>query len=336
MEELAAKYSGKVKVTGQQLVIQLSIGDPYIIIDVWANDLTQTTGLLAYIRNSITISLKEILKTLRKSEEVARNITQIFNYFNELYQWFEDCCNRAKVKDIVNILIKVKNGIGQNSSDHKVLSKINQCILKFQGMYEEESCIDTETVFEIEFDIIEWLKQIQKLVSYYIKTYNNNFHHIDKISEEFNIGEESLTRKIEKIEKVYRQSILNYIIIIHKDNGLTIYQEKLGGISTDPDLISGFLTAIQNFGTEITQKNTSVLGLKYRNYNIEVETWDYIQAVLLLNGKINSYLANKLLEFVKNFENQYEDRLKNFIGNVSQFSNANSNFIEFLSFQNEE
>ncbi|NVM03009.1 MAG: hypothetical protein HWN67_11770, partial [Candidatus Helarchaeota archaeon] len=64
-------YSGKIKVTGQGIVVKLRIDQPNIIIDVWANDITQTTGLLAYIRNPILISLEQSLKALEKSGEVA-------------------------------------------------------------------------------------------------------------------------------------------------------------------------------------------------------------------------------------------------------------------------
>lgn len=64
------------------------------------------------------------------------------------------------------------------------------------------------------------------------------------------------------------------------------------------------------------------MGLKYENYNIEIENGKYIQAILLLNGKINTYLTNALFNFVKEFENKFELELESFMGDISQFKSS--------------
>ncbi len=323
---LSTLYSGKVKVTGQQIVVNVRLDQPNIIIEVWANDLTQTTGLLAYIRNLITISLQHSLKTLEKSEEVATKITEIFNCSNELKECFNICCNEEKIKKITLSLSKIKNGLKKYYPDFRILESMNKWILKFQGMYEEESCIDDDTAIELEYELIQWVKELRELATHDISSFKDTYEDFDKYTEDFKIGTENIDKNLALIERIYALSILNYVIVVHKNNGLAIYQDQLGAIKLDADLISGFITAIQSFGTEISKKETPVTGLKYKNYNIEVETGDYIQALLLINGKTNEYLVRSLFNFVKEFERQYEDRLESFAGNISQFQNTKDIF----------
>ncbi|MHA1382602.1 MAG: hypothetical protein ACTSR3_02470 [Candidatus Helarchaeota archaeon] len=323
-QNFIALYSGKVKVTGQQIVMKIRIDKPFIVIDVWANDFTQTTGILAFVRNLITIALEKTLNDFKKSEEVAKNIIELFNYNNELKNCFDDCYNGEKIKKITSVLSKIKISLEKIHPRLKILDPLNKWNLKLTGMYDDESCIDTETALELEYDIITWLNQIKEIVNYDIKNYEHIYGMKTGFYEDFQIGEKNIRKTLQELERLYGISILNYVIIIHKESGLAIYQENLGSVKTDADLISGFLTAIQNFGTEISQKDTSVLGLAYQNYHIEVETGDFIQAVLLLNGKLNSYLAQRLTKFVKEFERKYEKSLQNFLGNVSQFTDTKS------------
>ncbi|NVM04978.1 MAG: hypothetical protein HWN67_21835, partial [Candidatus Helarchaeota archaeon] len=325
-EEFSALYSGRVKVTGQQIVVSLRMDQPYIIIEVWANDLTQTTGLLAYLRNLIIISLEQSLKTMEKSDEVVNKITQIFNCNNELRECFDICCKSEKIKIITASLKKIKNDLDKFYPNLKVLASIKRWILKFEGMHEEEDCIDSDTAVELEYNLIEWIKQLRELVIHDIKIFKETYEEFDKCEEEFKIGEENINRNLQLMEKIYGLSILNYIIVVHRDSGLTLYEAQLSSITLNPDLISGFITAIQSFGTEVSKKDSPVTGLKYENYNIEIETGDYIRSVILLNGKINVYLAQGLFNFVKEFENQYEDKLKLFQGNISQFRDAKNLF----------
>ncbi len=294
-----------------------------MIIDVWANDLTQTTGLLAYIRNLILISKDEILLKLEKSEELMRKITVNFNYNNELKECFDYCRIGEKIKKILSKLAIIKNGLEQYYPDLALINLINRWILKFQGMFEDDNSIDTDTAIELEYDIIQWLEKIQELVSHEIKAYENTHGDHNKFKEELIIGKENIDENLEILDREYGLSIINYIIVILKENGLTLYQEKLGELKADPDLISGFLMTIQSFGSEISQKETPVLGLKYKNYNIEIETGDLIQAVLLINGKSNKFLTHSLSSFVREFEFKYQNALQNFLANISIFKKAN-------------
>ncbi|MFX1450470.1 MAG: hypothetical protein ACFFCM_06495 [Promethearchaeota archaeon] len=328
--QYTALYTGKVKVTGKQIVVKLRIEQPHIIINVWAEDLTQTTGLLAYIRNLINISLEESQKTLEKSEELINKINQVCNLNNELIECFECCSNGEKIKRIITYLTEIKNKIEPIYPDFKILESLKTWIVKFRGMYDEETCIDNELAFELEYDIIEWLKQSQELVSHNIKLFNETYD-FDKIPENFDVGMKNFTKSLQLLRKNYEISILNYLIVIHKEHGLALYQEQLSSIELDADLISGFITAIQSFGTEVSKKETVVKGLKYENYNIEIASGEYIRAVILLNGKATIELNRSLVNFVHEFESNFENQLKSFLGNISSFQSANTIFHEIFN-----
>ncbi len=58
MEKRYGLYSGQVKVSGQIMVVKMSVTKNSINFDVWADDIKQTTGILAYITNLVDIALK--------------------------------------------------------------------------------------------------------------------------------------------------------------------------------------------------------------------------------------------------------------------------------------
>lgn len=71
---------------------------------------------------------------------------------------------------------------------------------------------------------------------------------------------------------------------------------------------------------------TSVKGLKYENYNIEIATGTYTRAVILSNGKPTIELNLSLKNFVNEFERYFEDDLKSFLGNISKFKTTKNIF----------
>jgi len=51
---------------------------------------------------------------------------------------------------------------------------------------------------------------------------------------------EKIEKNLELMSKIYGISILNYVIVIHRNNGLSIYQEQLGSVNLSADIISVF------------------------------------------------------------------------------------------------
>jgi hypothetical protein len=132
------------------------------------------------------------------------------------------------------------------------------------------------------------------------------------------------------IEKKYSRRILVFLLIIESSSGLSLVQHSFAEKKLDPDLISGFLTAIQSFGMELTTAPTEMKKLAYKNFEIELNVGDYIRGALFLSGPCSNYLVNKLVDFINKFENAYEKPLKNWTGDISKLEGASELVKEFF------
>jgi hypothetical protein len=100
----------------------------------------------------------------------------------------------------------------------------------------------------------------------------------------------------------------------------------------DPDLISGFLTAVQSFGSELSSEKTEMKKLAYKDFEIELNVGDYVRAALFLIGPGTKWLINNLVTFINSFEQQFGEVLKDWHGDVSQFTTAPELVKEIFNF----
>ena len=90
----------------------------------------------------------------------------------------------------------------------------------------------------------------------------------------------------------------------------------------NPDLISGFLTAIQCFGSEIKSETASIQKMAYKGFDILLNQGDLILAALIVDGATSEWHETKLALFTKEFEQEFYDNLKGWSGELSQFKSA--------------
>ena len=95
--------------------------------------------------------------------------------------------------------------------------------------------------------------------------------------------------------------------------------------------MSGFLTAIQSFGTELTEKDSAMKKLAYKDFEIELNKGRYTTAALLLSGPGPKLLERTLERFIHSFEQTYEHILKNWRGDISTLKDASK--LVFLFFE---
>ena len=76
-----------------------------------------------------------------------------------------------------------------------------------------------------------------------------------------------------------------------KDSGICL--RELGAQDTDlePDLISGFLSAIQSFGTELSKEEVPMKKIAYKNLEIELYLGETTICALLARGEITAHLS---------------------------------------------
>ncbi|MFX1425091.1 MAG: hypothetical protein ACFFBE_01465 [Promethearchaeota archaeon] len=113
---------------------------------------------------------------------------------------------------------------------------------------------------------------------------------------------------------------IQYCLILTKDGGVPVFTKSLAEVPIDGALISGFLSAISSFGREIGVKMQKIDGgleeLSYRQFKIILNEGAYVRVALLLLKRAQESLKEKLRKFNNFFEETYEERLKDFTGEV--------------------
>ncbi|NVM31539.1 MAG: hypothetical protein HWN65_22065 [Candidatus Helarchaeota archaeon] len=131
---------------------------------------------------------------------------------------------------------------------------------------------------------------------------------------------EEIPKEIEDKKQYLLQ--LRYLLIIHRNMGTALFHRKLGTWEINPDLISGFLTAIGSFGSEIKSKSVPIRKMAYKEFEIILNQGELVVAALILDGNSSEWHELKLAEFTKEFEREFQENLKVWTGELTQFKSA--------------
>ena len=116
---------------------------------------------------------------------------------------------------------------------------------------------------------------------------------------------------------------ISYIMIIHKEVGVSIYNKQISLEGIDSDLISGFLHAISQFRSEIKKGSTATKGkefeMDYGDFKIVIADGDYVRVALILEGTPSEKLKENQWLFTEHFEKRFETLLANFTGDITPF-----------------
>ncbi|WP_457558035.1 hypothetical protein [Candidatus Harpocratesius sp.] len=129
---------------------------------------------------------------------------------------------------------------------------------------------------------------------------------------------------------------LQYLMIIHKSAGLSLFSQTFTEIPIDGNLISGFLSAITSFGKEIgskvsnstesdaanaeyitsEEKSTGLEELAYKQFKIVMIEGNYVKIAVLLLKSASDTLKDKIKEFTSAFESENSEILPNWSGKM--------------------
>ncbi|NHI94185.1 MAG: hypothetical protein EAX96_16965 [Candidatus Lokiarchaeota archaeon] len=125
---------------------------------------------------------------------------------------------------------------------------------------------------------------------------------------------------------------IRQILIIHRKSGTTIFSKSFIEKETDPDLISGFLTAISAFEQELAGVTGGLEELKYKNIRILISIGQLISTCLIIDGdRIPSEsLYETFKEFKLAFEERFKIELQQFEGFVAPFRNIDDLLEKYL------
>ncbi len=318
-EEMYGLFSGKVKVTGKNTVVKLSLENQNIILDVWAQDLKQTTGFLAYITNLINIALEVSYKMVRKTEDSMKKVMGLSKMSEYVDEIIELCQNRAPIHRFSTTLSTIEQGLLQTVPDSVLVNSIQVWDSKLKSHFDSHDSIEKSIAIELQYKAILWLYKIRDLMQTHMKMYQDTFDDFNQFSQEISSGLNFISQKIAQHEKDYGIGILSYLLIADQKSGICLFELNLGDIKINPDLVGGFLHALQSFGLEISDSETSMKTLSYQNYQFQIETGEYSRVALILRGEPNKFLRSKLKTFVKQFELDFKEDIINFTGNMDVF-----------------
>ena len=132
-----------------------------------------------------------------------------------------------------------------------------------------------------------------------------------------------------KLEKFLSQctdiSNINEIIVIDTKSGIDVFSQSLGGRKLDTSLISGFLQAISNFGTALseTAKESRTLNIAYKD-SIIMQT-EFVNLKLIITLKENPSPNFKFImeDLAYDIYKQYGSEIDKFAGILKPFKNMN-------------
>jgi len=113
---------------------------------------------------------------------------------------------------------------------------------------------------------------------------------------------------------------IQYFLILTKD-GLPVFSKSFADVPIDESLISGFLSAISSFGTEIGHKMKAegeggLEELSYRQFKIILNEKDFVRTAILLLKRPSEQLKYKLKIFTEQIEEQHKEELIDFKGEM--------------------
>ncbi|NVM03749.1 MAG: hypothetical protein HWN67_15575 [Candidatus Helarchaeota archaeon] len=259
-----------------------------------------------------------------KIEKFGSLILTAFNISNNLLYLAAQCQNQPSFNIVYSNLEKTEQKISENFPEIPILQNFQHWKELLLKNFRENQIIDEKTAADLEFEIINWLKEINSILQINITIFHDTCPDYSKfklINEELN----RLSKNIVGLEQSYSTRIIQQIIIAKKQSGLTIYEEKfVPHANLNPFLIGGFLSAISSFGSELSNRESSMKKLTYDNFEIEIANGKLLRVALILLGKSNNYISEGLLKIIKEFENNFSEELKDWKGEILPFNKGSS------------
>lgn len=278
----------------------------------------------------LTFSASEKLKT----EKISQKILSSIDLCNQFFKLSEICNQNAAIKEITSVSDLILAKMRENIPDLDLIKVIEEKIDQIKERGSSDDKIPITAAFELKFLALNWIKGLFNIATSTKKVYLEMVEKSDeKTSQKLQYELVLIGERLLEEEKNYSYQILNFLIITKKVSGICLYQKNFITAKFDIDLISGFLSAIQSFGTEISQEKTTMEKLAYKNFKIFFQDGQYIRANLILLGEITDLLLTKLKNLVAAFEQHYHSLLIKETANISLFSKADVLINEYFNIQ---
>ncbi|MCK5548118.1 MAG: hypothetical protein KAI64_03830, partial [Thermoplasmata archaeon] len=111
------------------------------------------------------------------------------------------------------------------------------------------------------------------------------------------------------------------IFVIHKDGRLIAHNSKLLVPNRDEDILSGMLTAIQEFIKDAMGRKQVMQSVEFQfeDRNVLIERGRYIYMAIFVGGEPPSRIREQMLAFLLDVEEAYSDVIPRWTGDVAAF-----------------
>ncbi len=108
------------------------------------------------------------------------------------------------------------------------------------------------------------------------------------------------------------KDIFRSLLIIDKISGVTMVSHSSEDYPVDKELISGFLSAMDSFMSELGG-TTSMKEISYKDLYIHGAYGEFVKLALFLSKPADQSLKERLVYFLNHFEKHYHDQINEFI-----------------------
>jgi hypothetical protein len=132
--------------------------------------------------------------------------------------------------------------------------------------------------------------------------------------------EAALEMEISLARKPRYKRIFRNLLVIDISSGLPLITHSREDLEVDKELISGFLSAMDSFISELSGAG-SMSEIHYKDFYITGETGNSVKVALILTNPASKSLRERLVYFLKDFEDRYSEEIETFsqTGNVKIF-----------------
>jgi hypothetical protein len=124
--------------------------------------------------------------------------------------------------------------------------------------------------------------------------------------------EEALEREKSLVRKPRYRNNFRTILIIDKLSGLPLINYAHEDLKVDQELVSGFLSAMDSFVSEISGAE-GMDEIKYKGFYIHAVYGEWIKLALFLSEPAKKGLKERLVYFLQDFEERYNEEINKFL-----------------------
>lgn len=162
--------------------------------------------------------------------------------------------------------------------------------------------------------------QVVKISNYYFSesdSYSTKNFTLYELSSKNHPDELDLDKKVSSDYS----DIFKSIILIDSDSGMPLFTYSKESDEGTDTLVSGFLSAMDNFVSELSAESSSLNEINYKGFYVQGDTGEHVKAALFLKSSADKILKERLKYLIDKFESEYNSEIEKFrnTGDVSFF-----------------